>query len=88
MTESLKVYTSLTRAEYEARIVSDSSLGRHEFVLQWHDYVANEWSETFETLGAALIALGILDEAIVTTTGVKFEGFGASVEDIVMKHTT
>ncbi|PZU04619.1 MAG: hypothetical protein DI630_00445 [Gordonia sp. (in: high G+C Gram-positive bacteria)] len=81
------VHVHLERSDFQAQIISDPAPGLPEFVLQWNDYVVNEWSERFDTLSAALIALGILDEAVTSNAGVAFEGLGESVHTVVLRHT-
>lgn len=51
---------SITRHEYSAA-VTPSAVGAS---LVWTDGI-NEWSLAFDTLGGAVIALGVLDESIV-----------------------
>jgi hypothetical protein len=38
--------------------------GEGNFVLTWTDFVANEWSETFRTLGLAMARLSVLHNAV------------------------
>lgn len=46
--------------DYEAEVVATGG----KYVVRWNDLVANEWSETFDTLSAALLGFGVVVQAI------------------------
>lgn len=56
----MSIVVDLNRPNYAAQ-VQETEDGA--FVLVWNDHGPNEWKAAFETLGAAVVALGVLDVA-------------------------
>jgi hypothetical protein len=58
LSESISV--RVANDDFEAEVVANDG----KYVLRWNDFVANEWSETFDTLTAALTGFSVLVQAI------------------------
>lgn len=54
------VFVRVENDDYRAEVLA--TVGK--YVVRWNDLVANEWNETFETLGAALLGLSVVVQAI------------------------
>lgn len=59
------VFARVENDDYRAEVVATGG----KYVVQWNDFVTNEWNETFETLSAALLGLGVVVQAIAEGEG-------------------